>query len=582
MMSPGAETAPATARDDRSRPAGGLRIAWRVCIFLTVITGMLHLVNVVGWGRIEAGPFLLTPFRFTFVCSWLLLVALLLVERRLLRPGAADLLVLFLAGIFLVRALFEPDTASIALNWLSTAAGLYFLLRLGIRDKADVKVILYAIVTGVLIICLFGLAEYVAKSNPLFNAIEVDAIGIDKRVAASDQFYRIRSFVGHPGFTAAVILAGMPLLMQVFWRRPAVMAAAMLAALTVLLLTFSRGSWLLGAVFFLPFILIRSRFWVRRNLKWLAPVALLPILFIAFQYWNSEKAYVEFEAPLVQQDMTWSKGGDGPIIPITGGIRPFNRFVYFDVDSDFASGDQGPVTVVIYYRDKGLGAVRVEYYSRDREMVDPATGLTLTPVINKTDSGEMSTAAFLLEDPVFDGLLNEDTDFRVVDDDNHITLERVELQRGKLKFLEVIKHQWLSRSSSVSTRAGLFPFAWDVFEENPWGVGMFNSPGTENHAVDSWPLTWLMEFGWLSFPLLLLLAGVLMLETVRAAINARGPATVLLLSMLLLLLHGGHLMILYDKPSIVMLSALTAIYATVRPWRRNGPDVELNSDDCAV
>ncbi|MHB1382575.1 MAG: hypothetical protein ACYCXJ_10190 [Thermoleophilia bacterium] len=573
----GADKVPAAGGGTGPGQAGVARLAWRAGITLTVVTGMLHLLNVVEWGRIAAGAALVTPFRVAFFGTWLILLLMLAGERRLPRLGGADLFVLFFTMVFFLRALLTPETAGIALNWLSTATGVYFLVRLGVRDDRDVRVVTYAATAALLTICLFGLVEYAAKTNPLFDAIAVDAVGIDKRVMASSQFYRIRSLVGHPGFAAAMILAGMPLMIMVLRRRRLMLASAMLLTVSALFLTFSRGTWLLGALFLAPLLLARARFWVRSNLKWLAPAVALLALLIAVDYWNQDEAVVQFKGRLVQEGMLWSKGGDGPVVPVADGITPYGCFVYFQVDEAFASGDRGPATVVVRYRDKGLGAIRVDYFSSDRSKADKRTGSTPTASINKTGTGESTVAAFYLEDPVFEGRLTKGADFRVVDDDNQIVIERIELLDGKMKLPDIIMSQWSSRSASFSTRAGLFSFSWSVFRDNPWGVGLFNSPGTGNHAVDSLPLTWLMEFGWLSFLLLAVVAVTLGREAMKAFRGRKSPVALLFLSILLLMMHGGHLMILYDKPSIVMLSSLAAVYAAVRPWRRNGPDVETGS-----
>lgn len=582
MMPVGAENGGIARSDDGSRRDGGLRAAWRLGVSATVFTGMLHLFNLAAWGRLDAGPLLLTPFRLSFIAAWVLLVVMLTAERRTPRLGAADAVVAAFALLFLARSAFEPETFGTAANWLVTAAGTYFLIRLGVRGGRDLRYVILAVVAAVLAISVYGLVEYLAKSNPLFDSIGIEVIGIDRRIVASDQFYRVRSFVGHPGFAAAILVAGVPMVMLSLWRRRVVMAASVLAVLAVVFLTFSRGSWLLGLVILLPLMLIRSRFWVRRNLRWVAPLVLVPVLLVAFDYCNREEAFVEFDRPLVQQGMRWSKGGDGPVVPVDGGVSPFGCFVYFEVEEDFYSGDEGPVTVVVYFVDEGWGALRVDYFARDREKAPGGSGLTPTPFINKTNSGEWSSAAFYLEDPVFDGRLNEGADFRVVDDDNRAVIGRVEVQKGRLKLPAVIIHQWLSRSASLSTRADLFPYAWDVFMETPWGMGPFNSPGTGNHAVDSLPLTWLMEFGWLSFILLAAMVFLLVREVAVALKVPRGPSTIILLSILLLVLHGGHLMILYDKPSIVMLSALTAAYVTARPRPGRRPLAVLSSDDCVI
>ncbi|MBE3066643.1 MAG: hypothetical protein IMZ73_04300, partial [Chloroflexi bacterium] len=106
-----------------------------------------------------------------------------------------------------------------------------------------------------------------------------------------------------------------------------------------------------------------------------------------------------------------------------------------------------------------------------------------------------------------------------------------------------------------------------------------NSPGTNHHAVDSLPLTWMMEFGWLAVPLLALLLLGVTREGIQAFRAKTGPAVVMYLCLVLLLLHGGHLMILYDKPSLTLFSAIGALYVLVRPWKKRGATINLSNSD---
>lgn len=556
--------------------------AWQVSIFFVITAGLFHLVNLVGAGRIYLGPVLFTPFRIFFGISWALLLAGFLVERRLPRPDRTDIMVAAVAVVFLARGLFEPETLSTVVNWVATGAGVFYLVRYGTQSAADVRLVLVSVAGVVLALALIGLVEYEAKSNPLFDSIQVEAIGTDQRVQTSSQFYRIRSLVGHPGFAGAVFLGAMPLAMLVLWRRRLWMAVSLMLLATALFLTFSRGSWLLGVVVLLPLVAFRARYWVRRNVRWLLPLALIPVVLLAFDYWNREEVSIDMPGYQMQEcGLRWILGNDGPIVAMSGeatGIQPLNSFVYFDVDDSFFRGDRDPVTVVIHYFDKGWGAIRLDYDSWDERF----GAYHSTASINKTNTRQWTTAAFYLDDARFNGRMNGGADFRVVDEDNNFTLDRVVLQKGKLKLPSVVINQWLSRSGSISTRTSFFPFTWRVVESHPLGVGIFNAPGTDHHAVDSLPLTWMMEFGW---PGLLLIGGLiflLVLEGVKVWRQPRGASAVLFMVLAVIILHGGHLMILYDKPSLVLVAVVGAVYANIRPWRRGGPVVSVSNQNCML
>ena len=546
---------------------------WRASVVVVILTGLLHLINLTGFGRPEAGPILLTPFRVSFFTSWLLLLCGLVKERRFPRFDRADLLVAVLVVAFLLKGLSTPETLGLTLNWLMTGAGVFLLIKHGLRDAADVRLVLVALVGATLVLSLYGLVEYLFKTNPFFDSIQIDAIGMDKRVAASSQFYRIRSLIGHPGFVGAIVLGATPLTVLVFWRRRAVMAVSLVLLGLTLFFTFSRGSWLIGLVVLVPLLLIRARYWIRRNLRWVLPLLLVPLMLLAFDYWGRDEIRADLGSPIRDNGLHWLKSMDGPVVVTRGqayGLQPYNKFLYFDVDDQFYSGDQGPVTVIVHYFDKGYGAIRIDYDSIDDNIGAENGAYTPTASVNKTDSLEWTTAAFYLEKPRFSGRQNRGADFRIVDDDSIFTVDSVVLQKGKLKLPSIVAQQWLSRSTSFTTRANLYPFARQVLRENPLGVGLFNTPGTDHHAVDSLPLTWMMEFGW---PGLFLLGGLLLLlayEGVKAINNPQSPAVLLLLSIVIILMHGGHLMILYDKPSLVMTASLAAVYTAIRPWRRGG------------
>lgn len=566
----------------------------RICIALTLATGLFHLLNLVGSGRGGFGAAMITPFRLTFVVSWLLLIVSWIREWRLPRsdrsgwlprPDWADALVAGTVLIFLLRGSLTPETFSITLNWAVTGAGVFFLVRFGARSRADIRFMLLALVGSALVLALYGLGEYALKVNPLFDAIQIEAIGIDKRVAASDQFYRIRSLVGHPGFVGAILLGAMPLAFLVFWRRRLLLAGSMACLGAGIFLTFSRGSWLIGVLVLFPVVLIWSRSWARRNLKWLVPAAMIPLAIIAFDYFSREEVSANLGDVIREKGLHWTMGKDGPIRLTSGesyGIQPYRKFVYFDVADDFYhGGGGGPVTIVVHFFDRGLGALRIEYDSMAEGNGSDGASKP-TPSINKTNSHTWSTAAFYIRDPRFEGRLNHEADFRVVDDDSLMTLDEVVVQKGRLKLPGVVAQQLASRAASTSTRAEFIPLTFDVLEEDPLGVGLFNTPGTEHHAVDSLPLTWMMEFGWPGLLLIIGLVAVIARECWFAWKQNNEPAVVLLLSLVLILLHGGHLMILYDKPSLVLAAAVAALYANIRPWRRGGPVVRVSNQDCMV
>ncbi|MFA5808946.1 MAG: hypothetical protein WC935_01235 [Thermoleophilia bacterium] len=558
---------------------------WRASVVVVIFTGLLHLLNLVGFGRLEAGPILLTPFRVSFFTSWLLLLYGLVSERRFPRLDRADLLVAVLVVAFLLRGLFAPETLGLTINWLLTGAGVFLLIKHGIRDASDVRLVLVAIVGATLVLSLYGMVEYLFKTNPLFDSIQIDVIGMDMRVAASSQFYRIRSLIAHPGFVGAIVLGAMPLTVLIFWQRRALMFVSLVLLGLTLFFTFSRGSWFIGVLVLVPPFFIRARYWARHHLRWIIPLTLVPLMLLVFDYWGRDELWAELGSQIRDNGLHWIKGNDGPVVVTSGqayGVQPYNKFIYFDVDDSFYRGNQGPVTVTVHFFDKGAGAVRVDYDGMDDSVGKENGAYTATPSINKTNSQEWTTAAFYLEQPRFEGRQNQAADFRIVDDDSIFTVDRVTITKGRLKLPSVVVQQWLSRSTSFDNRISLYPFAWEVLKEYPLGVGLHNTPESDHHAADSLPLTWMMEFGW---PGLILLGGLLLVfayEGIRAWRDPRGPAVVLLFSLVIILMHGGHLMILYDKPSLVMTAALAGVYAQIRPWRRGGAIVEVSNKSCMV
>ncbi len=580
-FSSGSEAGVAPGERGRSHP--GIHWAWRVAVIITICTGLFHLINLVDAGRVELGPVLVTPFRLAFMLSWLLLMADYGVNHRLPHVDYADVLVASLAALFLMRGIFVAETFGIAVNWVLTGAGVFFLIKHGMRDRFDACLVLWTIVAAVLVICLFGLLEYMAKSNPLFASIQVQAIGADIRIGASDQFYRIRSLVGHPGFAAAIPLACIPLIAMVLWRRRLLMTAALLLAAATIFLTFSRGSWLLAALVLLPLGAYLGRFWLRNNLKWLALAALLLAMLAAVSavgYWQRQEVSDRLSEANGEAGLRPVQVRDGGYSAVEGeGVRPEGSYLYFDIDDGFYHGGDGAVTLVLYYLDDGYGRVRIEYVPA--EGTDNGEMYRSSAAVDKTGTGRWTTAAFYLEDARFQGGLNG-ADFRVVDEDGQAVFSKVTLRKGRLSLPEVVAQQWLSRRGSLATRLEFFSFTWNLVREHPLGVGLFNTPGTGHHAIDSLPLTWVIEFGWPGLLLLAALAALVLREGVLAGRNPWGPPAVVFLSLLILLLHGAFLMILYDKPSLIMAASLGAVYASVRPWGKGGAAIELDGWDCVA
>ncbi|MHB9112903.1 MAG: hypothetical protein ACYC4D_09830 [Thermoleophilia bacterium] len=588
-VTPGGQGRPGTAGDDNGPGfprASRFRQILRISIAFTLAAGLFHLLNLIGSGRGGFGLALVTPFRISFAVSWMLLAACWIVERPLPRPDRTDAIIAGTMVVFLLRGSLTPETFSITLNWAFTGAGIFFLVRYGTRSAADVRFLLLTLVGVALALSVYGIGEYFYKANPMFDSIQVEAIGDDTRIAASDQFYRIRSLVGHPGFVGAIMLGSMPLAFLLFRRRRFLLAATLICLGAGIFLSFSRGSWLIAVLVLVPVSVVWSRAWMRRNFKWLAPVALAIAAFIIFDYFNREEVSADLGAVMLEKGLHWTYGTDGPIRPDTGGasgVIPENKYIYFDVTDDFYhGGDGGPVTVIIHFFDRGMGAVRIDYDSTNESAGQPGGTVASTASIYKTDSHRWSTAAFYIIDPRFDGRLNDSADFRIVDDDRQISVDEVVVQKGRLKLPGVVIQQWSSRAGSIGTRAGFISLTLDVLREDPLGVGLYNSPGTEHHAVDSLPLTWMMEFGWPGLLLILGLTVLIARECGLAWKNAREPAVVLLFSLVLILFHGGHLMILYDKPSLVLAAAVAALYVNIRPWRRDGAVIGVSNQDCMV
>jgi hypothetical protein len=555
--------------------------AWRIATVLTICAGVFHLLNLVDAGRLDAGPLLLTPFRALFILAWLLLLADYGLNRRRPRLDGADVLVAAAAAVFLLRAVFTADTFAISVNWLLTGAGLFFLVKQGMRDRADVCLVLWTVAAAVLALCIFGLFEYLAKANPLFDSIQVEAIGSDIRIGASDQFYRVRSLVGHPAFAAAIPLSAAPVIAMLLWRRKVALVLSLTLVATVVFLTFSRGTWLLALVLLLPLTLYLARTWLRRNLKWvaLAAAALVALAgFLMLGYWQRQMVTADLSSGSAGEGLSLEKVEDGSYHRVDGeGVEPDNSSLYFDMEDDFYQEGDGAVTIVVDFLDEGLGRVRVEYWSR-AQGGEKATYRS-SAGIDKTGTGHWTSAAFYIEDADFSNAV-AGADFRLVDEDGRAVFRTVSLRKGKLSLPEVVAQQWRSRRGSIATRLDFFPFTWEQLRLNPWGAGLFNTPGTDHHAIDSLPLTWVIEFGWPGLLLLAGLAWLMLREGMMAWRHRRRVAAMLYLSLLILLLHGAFLMILYDKPSLVLAAVLGAVYASVRPRGGAGPTIELEERGC--
>ena len=563
-----------------------LHRALLVSIAITLVTGILHLFNLVDIGRSGFGPALITFFRASFVISLTLLAAGFAAGRRWPRLDRFDIAILAVSLVFMIRGAFTPETFASTINLVVTGAGVFFLVRFGTRTASDIRILLIALVGAALAISIYGLFEYAFASNPLFDSIQIDAIGIDTRVDASQQIYRVRSLVGHPGFVGAILLGSAPLALLLLWRRRWWAEVALLLMAACLFFTFSRGSWIIGGLVLLPIFAYAERQHIRRNIKWLLLLILLPIAIIAFDYFDREEVSAGFgEAPF-EQGLSRTAASDGPVMDIRGdasGIQPTNQYIYFDIaDNFYYGGEGGPVTVIVNYNDRGLGAIRLEYDSSDPGASEQEGAYVPTASINKLDTHEWTSCAFYLNNPRFEGRQNAKSDFRVVDTDSQMILGKVTVQKGRLKLPSLVTQQWMSRPNSVGNRAGFVTLTWDVLRDNPLGVGLFNSPGTDHHAIDSLPLTWMIEFGWPGLILLAVLLGAVVRECWLAWREPGTPAAVLLLSLLVMLMHGGHLMILYDKPSLVLMAAVTALYVNIRPWRHGGAAIAVVNEDCMI
>lgn len=558
-----------------------LHLAWQVSIVIVILAGMLHLLNLTSAGRFDTGVVLVTPFRASFFISWLLLAADLVVSRRRLTIDLADALVAVLVLVFTLRGIFVTETFGIALNWIFTGAGVFYLVKHGARDRKDACLVLYAVLAAIAVICLFGLVEYYFRANPLFDDVQVKVVGSDDRIGASDQFYRVRSLVGHPGYVAALLLAAMPLVAYLLRRRRIMLFAAMAVIPVVILLTYSRGSWILAALIFVPVLLYMGRSWLRRNIKWILPLAALAIALLVFDYINKAEVTASLSGEMSGDGLSLVEAGDGLYAREDDeGVRPGGGYLYFDIDDDFYQEDASPVTVVINFFDRGYGGVWVEY-SPQVTAGSATVYYSQTNPVFKHDTQQWTSAAFYIEAPGYDSEVAA-PEFRIVDGESSITVSRVTLNKGKLSLPDLVVHQWLARRGSFSTRMEFFPFTWRMLKDNPLGVGLFNTPGTDHHAIDSLPLTWMIEFGWLG---LLLIAGMIWLvisEGINVCRNTLGLASMLYFALVLLILHGAHLMILYDKPSLVMTAVLSAIYADIRPWRRGGPAVDISNSKCML
>lgn len=574
-----------------------LHKAWLASAATVVVLGIFYLINLSNLTRLNAGPLLITPFRLAFAVSWTLLLVSWVKERHLPRLGFLDLLIIGASAMFILRSMSTPETVGQAVNLVFTGTGTFFLLRWGMRGIKDARVIIWTLAGAAITLSFLGIIEWILMNrlglvsyaiagnngNFFFDAREMNEIGIDQSVAASNQLYRIYTFVGHPGYAAAVMLACVPLVTMSLWRRRGLLAAALAVMAVTIFLTYSRAAWLLALLVLMPLFLFRARFWLRRRLKWVAPLAVIPLLFVTFDYLSREEVSASLGNKNPHQEaLAWTASSDGPCSFADGetdGIVPLNRFVYFDVRDDFLPNGEDGASLIIHYLNKGYGAIHVDYYSGSGSD-QPEGVFTASDYVNKTDTNTWTTGVFYLENPRFQGELNEGADFRIVDDDSNFVLDKVILQKGKLKLPTLISKHWLARAgSTLDTRMQLFPFAWSVLKENPLGVGPFNTPGTDHHALDSLPLTWLMEFGWPGVPFMLLLLGALVREGIYTLRTRSGPAAVLFLSLSLLLLHGAVLMVLYSKPSLVLFSAVGAVYCLIRPGSRNNPIMSTSNDD---
>src|SRR5659263_717224 len=113
--SPDGPVAPSGAEVRREPRTSRLYQAWRISIVVTVAAGLMHLLNLVGSGRVGFGPTMLTLFRAGFAVSWGLMFAVWIRERRRPRLDLTDAVIAAAAAAFILRGAFTVSYTHLTL-----------------------------------------------------------------------------------------------------------------------------------------------------------------------------------------------------------------------------------------------------------------------------------------------------------------------------------------------------------------------------------------------------------------------------------------------------------------------------------
>ena len=170
--------------------------------------------------------------------------------------------VLILVGSILsFIAVESSDTALRAWRWtVVEPLGIYAIARLSIRSPGHVRILLWSLVIGGVIVSVFGLVHYLLNIN----------------IITADDVRRIRVFYGSPNNLALVLGRTIPIalaLALVFRRTVAIWVGAALLTISMAL-TFSVGGWIASLV------AVFAVFWLSSRMR-LAIVLLTAALILA-------------------------------------------------------------------------------------------------------------------------------------------------------------------------------------------------------------------------------------------------------------------------------------------------------------
>ena len=108
--SPDQNCAPGRKGGRRFLSESCLKRALLISVAITLVTGILHLLNLVDSGRAGFGPTMITFFRASSVISWILLIAVWAAGKRLPRPDRFDAAMRLLPLNVGVQRVFPTET----------------------------------------------------------------------------------------------------------------------------------------------------------------------------------------------------------------------------------------------------------------------------------------------------------------------------------------------------------------------------------------------------------------------------------------------------------------------------------------